>query len=884
MKELLLLLLLAISIAVVSAGSECNVDRECPYVNCKTARCLFDSCVYDDVVCESASLDADACLVSTGCDVATNQCRFERMLCDDGNSCTTDICARDATTGKPYCAYERVAGDCLEDAPHAVLFENKHDRKLSIVKGDEDIYRLCHTTKNMHLPEQSVVVLSFDEYAPGTMDRRGTCDNVDGTVPAVSTSNVDKSSEINVAQPLSGSASACTTGEQSSVVLDGVLTGLLWKTGESVFTDLGGNRVRLQAQLVGEEQGFDFALDAYYSVQKGAAKYFYTPLDRHCYSDIQVNTSTAWTGYRLEKGRLMATSTSLYDGLVINFEESFMQVGYAASGANTQYGMHVVFTWTEEKQPHNPSLRLPLGLYSGSMRATLDAPSSSLPKETPSYCALFDKQGEEALSPTWTLEKHDDDDDDVIYCTDTTLDDLLRCRSHDDKYTSLFSRDNDPSGRSYIRGQLHHAVVHRPEDCQLDPEFTERVWSSTTYDLAFIVDANPEAIAEDRLPTVVEIGKVDGDIDFEVRWLSNTWLCCTEENAGNLQISLETITQGGVTLSAPRVYAADGNTIEFAFVGEERPVSTVHEDGSISQEWTLRTYNAHYELDFSSKKTVGWTVDGAGVSVLATLFVSARHMGSQEHIDDRLSITSALYTDRGFTEKYTPGDGAATDKSQLYGLVCLDEHRHLDLVIQEVELCYSADGDLMSCSQDGAVKALLYSRANASTLQGFALLNDPPSTTHCEGFVFVAKAHAMGMQRLRIRWSSQEVGGDGGLIEMFNDADDHFFRGGSWQDDDSQGFFSRCPAGWRFDRDERRCRGLEHEDHTAWLWFIVVVVFIIGLIYCSCRRCHDGFHPFAPISDLRTEDDASNGNRERINERFGHTTSNQLFRIKPRQQ
>lgn len=817
-------------------------------------RCVNDVCVYKDVKC-AAPIDEDPCVASLGCDAFSDQCRYERVSCDDRNPCTKDVCSRNnEDDGQVTCVHEQT-DECEDTFGHSVFFDNNQDRELRISSNSGDFLTICHTTRILSASRDLVdplVVIGFEEYERGSLHERGTCDNL-VNMPTDEELHY-RVAYITSAQPEMES-SQCSQGHRPGLHLDGIFSELVWQEGDgaSRLVDTEGGRLHMNARVEGEgsSAGFGFTVDAYFD-----RDFTYTPfrhLSSDCYDKMNIDVDGTWIGYKLVRGRLTALSKSLYDGLIIDLTDGRMQMGYGANGVSMNNGVWTSFLWTINHQPHDESLRLSdTSVKSGDFRGDLNL---HLPQDTSNnvYCKMFDDQGESLLSDKlWKMEKLEgvdpSDTSEVKYCANFTVEDLLRCRDNVDKYAPLFTRTNDGNGLVYVRGELHHAVVTRPEDCSHPLSDTgESIWSRTSYDLALTLDAN------NATSNIVKINVNQMDVDFQLSWIENTWLCCTEEDAGNILVEIETRTQGH-QLVDPRVTWYGESGVPLVFVQSDKSKSGCFGevvDNVCVQRWFLRSYDSGNLVDFSGEHVLSWNTVDSGASAYATMHVFAKHVGNQDHLDNgRLSVTSGLYTNRAFTDVYDQSSGKKVDdKSHLFGLVCLDSYRHLDLTIQEVTVCYTniSPGELginsLSCDQEGVEKVLIYSRDDSSiTKQDFELLQDPPSTTHCEGFSFQVKAYSIYPQKLRIKWATQEVGGEGGLIEMYNDDGDDHHIGWHWQNDNSQGFSSRCANGWYYHQGYNECRPLEDRDESAVAWAIFAVVFLIGICVFSWSCCHDRFY------------------------------------------
>jgi hypothetical protein len=807
------LLLFAAAVTAQKDVFQCSIDSECPQRNCLVATCSKDDiCVYEASQCELQ--DGDPCIVSLGCDVTNDQCKYEKLSCNDQNYCTKDICARHEN-GEAYCAYEPLS-DC--ESAHQVTFENKEARRLTVEQIDSNTINICHTTEYIH--ENEVVVLGFDAYRRGELFARGTCDNLIDTTTDDSLN--DRLSYVSLSVP-EKNEKECSLGLLSSISLDGIFSDFTWQESSTrfAFGENGLLHINGQIDSVGDNQGLSFVVDLTFQYINDN---IVTPhLPDQCYATLNVNIDS-WSLYRLSRGRLTAISKSLYDGLVINLIEGRLQEGYGASGVNMNRGFWSAFTWSVFNQPHNQHLSLIEDIRGGDMRGDLQAHFE--PSDTTSYCNLFNQNRQELISPLW---KPSHGEHSLTYCSLFTTNDLLQCRDNDDKYAPMFTRSSN-TDHSIISGTLHHSVVSRPSDCNVPT--TELPRMHTEYDLKLTLDSLNSSITS--------IATTHSDVDFEVKWLGNVWLCCSEENSGNLQVLIETRTQG-FSLTNARVQRTDETGVMLFFVDADTNCLDTSE--VCVQRWALRTYNAKSLVDFSGEKTLYWTVSKVQFTVSTRMTIIAKHVGEQTHLTDgRLSITSGLYTNRAFTTEYNIKSGAILDDTQLFGLVCLNEYRHLDLYLQEVSICYADEStrDIVSCEDKNAKKVLIYSRKEEIiTDHKFELLRDPPSTTHCEGFSFLAKTHVQTQQKLFISWSTQEAGGEGGLIEMFSDDDDDHNHTNHWHDDQGPGYYSHCPSGWFYDPYGRECKIYRDRDESAWLWLIVFLAILFLLIWIPCRTCNE---------------------------------------------
>ncbi len=811
----------------------CNIDAECPVKSCMDAACVKDVCVYKEVICESPG-DDDSCLVSLGCQVESSQCVYQRLDCDDYNFCTEDICARD-DFGAAYCAHTHVK-NCEERVEHAVVFHNSNDWQLRVKEyHDENVNQveLCHTTAYLYEEDRSVVVLGFSTYEQGQLTERGTCDNL---------INGGKENDFNdnlwhiVSSQESSTDSECRMKKDGEdLTLEGVFSPLFWQEATSRFVDLGGGRVHLhgQAHGVNVDDGFAFTVDVY--MDRNPLYQSIIALPAHCYENMNIDVG-AWLGYQLVRGQLVAASKSLYDGLIIELVWGSMQTGYGASSASLHHGFSAEFTWRVVHQPHNMDFQFSEESRVGSMHGDFSVDYKD--SNTLSYCDLFEDRGASLESDKWSSSWMDDHT--ITYCSNFSVDDLLRCRGPHDEYASLFTRQTD-SEYSYIRGQLYHTVVQQPWDCE-HPRDTEKTMSRTIFDVDIRMDPNDASF--------LKMNVVTPQPNFAVSWVGNTWLCCSDEDAGELKIELETRSPEGRELIDARVVFEKGTHMQFI---EDRVGCTIDVEGYCIQRWSLRSYSQGMAETFSDMKILAWTSMESGLHATVYMTVDAMHVGIQDHFygDSRVSVTSGLYTNRAFTDVYDATKHSLLDGAQLFAMVCLNEHRHLDLSIREVSICSSESGnDWSSCYEEGVDRTAVYSiEDDVQSPYNFEILRDPPSTTHCEGFSITVRTRSKGRQRIFVQWATEEVGGHGGLIELFDDDHDdpHHIH-----DDSSQYFLSRCPSGWFYDHDERECRLYEHHDGLSALWVLIgFVVFIIVLCF-SFRWCHtfieQGHDPYYPPS------------------------------------
>ena len=800
------LLFLLLLVAVVSAGSvrdrrerlrnedqltipdeqhledllPCTLAEDCPSRNCKEKRCDTEAgiCVYDDYRCPGASTD-DQCTIVLGCDVDTNICRYDLLMCDDFNDCTEDTCFREADADMPYCVHTEKS-DCTEYNTHAVQFRVENARHLDVdLMENGSGLRLCHTSTITN-PDEAAVLIGFSPYDDCSLASRGTCDNrMSGfnrpEIARIQEDNLDVLSSINF-----------------------VSSTLYWSEQSSISTV---NGYTLNTHV------FGFMKD---TVNEGV--------------QLRVDLLFAQSG-KLINGDIRAAAGSQYDGLIFSLGTASLSMGYGANNVNGEPGFQLDFTAQLASQAHDSGLVIlgSDGVYTGYLRGT----TIIVPAKTVNYCDLLDS--ENVQRPLWSEERNEALST-TSYCTEMSLESLLKCRTSDDRYGALFKTSvRDDEDITVVEGALYHSILQKPTAIvnansaggmisRCNDACAVKQTTSTVYNITML--SNGTHIMHAYIDHV--------DFDLQLKWLGNEWLCCAEEDAGDLRVNFETSIvneNGRRRLTNARVEAASETGVPMFFSEAE----------NAEGRWSLRTHGQGRRIDFTSEHRLLWdVVEGDSVigHVASLINVNARHVGRQDHlVDGRVDADVELFTDRFFTEKFV---GKSLDGEQLYASVCLDTNRHLDLLIDQVFICYS-DYTIKSCSDANVKSVLLYSRSTqdtVSSIHGFEFVRNPPSTSHCEGFTFLTRGYTKANQYLQVFWSTQEYGGNGGVISMYSDDDegDH----DHWSHSDGHEFHSHCPHSWSFDWDAGHCNEWRGGDEAMFWIFLIFFVILVLIFSCGC--------------------------------------------------
>ncbi len=776
----------------------CTLVDDCPRRNCKETHCDMEKamCVYTDYVCPGAT-ESDQCTIVLGCDEETNVCRYDTLECDDLNDCTEDVCLRDKETDEPYCVHTEKS-DCITYNAHAVQFRVENARHLDVsMNARNDGVRFCHAS-TITDPLQSSVLIGFSPYEDCALAARGTCDN---RMTGYSRPEVAKIQEDvhDVLSSLQFVSSTLYWSEQSSISVT---------NGYSLNTHVFG----FMQDSVNE--GFRLRVDILFA-QGGA----------------------------MISGSIMASADTQYDGLVFSVGSASLSMGYGANLLNSESGFRLEFTAHLISQAHDAGLTIISGDASGIYTGVLLGNILVVPAKNVNYCELMD--AENVQRPLWS-EERDEELSVVNYCAEMTLEELLRCRAADDRHGALFRTSvHTDEDVTIVEGALYHSILKRDVG-RCNDACAVRQTTSTVYNITLMTNGTHVMHAY--------INHVD--FDLQVKWLGNEWLCCTEEDAGDLRVNFETSIVSEARprrLVNARVDATTETGVPMLFEQSE------NDEGR----WSIRTYGQGRRIDFLGEHRLLWDVveDESVVGhVVAIVNVNARHVGSQEHlVEGKIDADIALYTDRFFTQPFLE---KSLDGTQVYTSVCLNTNRHLDLLIDQVVICYS-DYAIQSCADANVKTVQLYSRnldGASSSIHGFEFVRNPPSTSHCEGFTFLTRGYTKSNQLLNVVWTTQEYGGDGGVISMYSDDNDD---GDHWSHSDSHEFHAHCPHSWSFDWDAGHCNEWHGNDDALFWAFIVFFIIIVLVFSCGCTNAWS-FHnerviaskppPPPPPSQPRYED------------------------------
>lgn len=819
----------------------CATVDDCPYVKCQTAACVDGLCASERIVCPPA---ADACSYSLGCDATTDVCRYSQLTCDDANPCTVDQCVRNSTE-QSYCVHTPLAG-CDNSAVHAVSFRVENANHLNVqVRGDSSL-EVCQSS-TLVAPDTSIII-GFDPYVPCKLHERGSCDNKlsAAPVPAVVTF-VDTYDE--------GDCNA-DKGTHTMTIED-VTSTLMWSTdSDATFTPTpmkDGQQIHgylFDTLNLGLELRVDIVL------RQSWAQSVVRELDEQCYDSAGIDT-TMWSTYEVATGTLTAAHDTQYMGLLYRVVGGYAQVGHGASGRNREWGMYMRLDLELASQPHDRYLALNMERTSAVMRTNL-VQRSTVPID---YCSLFDEPRQETINgwtPSYNTAMHT-----VTYCRTFSLNELLKCRAANDRYASLFkaiSADIEQDEHVNFAGTVYQTTVQPRTACSLwnDNSCGERIVSTTSYNITIVSNASG----------VRRVDLVHSDFEFNIRWLENRWMCCGDDDAGNLRVLVETTVSGEKRrLINPRVNFADETGHPLVFEDDDAPPCLDDSTDQCVQRWSLRTYGGNGVLDFSGIKPLLWDVferRSIIAHVTAAMTLRARHVGSQVHLDDgRVGARLNFFSDRSLHTAYDADK--ASDGTPLYASICLGNHRHLNIVVNEVAVCYSLKRDLGDGECDK--KMVMYSRADPSSvvnasIHAFEFMSNPPTGSHCAGFSFLARAYTKHRQVIHVDYSVQEATGDGGLIELWHDDDDD-------DDDDwphhhtiSYPYSSYCLHPRTFDWDHYHCHEWHDDDGSVFVF--VLVLFGIALFFIvGCVITAHTDTKYAKRSSISDEDEGSDSDDDR---------------------
>lgn len=794
----------------------CDADNECPYVPCKTSTCVDGKCALEDVICP---LSNDPCVYSMGCDVASDQCRYSQLTCNDNNPCTVDKCTRNASSHS-YCVHTAIP-ECDNSAVHSVTFRVENANHLNVnVRDNGNSIEFCQASTLVGA--DTSIVIGFDPYTPCQLHQRGTCDNKMSAAPTPAMTFIT--------DPYVYDSASCTVdSERHSVTINELDVKMRWSEKDfAAFMPLANkNGVQIHGYLVDNTNpGLLLRIELTLEIDNGRAPI--KELPDQCYDSANIDT-ILWTMYRVSAGTISAAHNSQYMGLVYKIDNGFAQSGHGASGKNQEWGMYMSFTATLASQPFDSSLEIYTTSVTGIMRANLVQKATS----PVNYCGLFDEPRTETINdwvPTYNPATHS-----VTYCRNFTLNELLKCRAHGDKYKALFVTSGTPDmedhGHVNFAGTIYQTTVQPQGECSVweNGMCGERIISTTSYNITVFTNTSG----------VQRVDVTQTDFEFNIEWLENRWTCCGNEDSGNIRVLIETqVSHGGRKLINPRINFAEetGYPLSFEEIASEcDPDISTH----CVQRWTLSSENGGNVIDFSGIKPLIWDVyEGksiiAHVSALMTL--RARHVGSQVHLNDgQVSAELNFYSDRNLQ---TPLEQKRIiDSTPMFASICLDSNRHLGIVVDQVSICYSLseNANEENCDQ----KVVLYSKKDPSevspnaTVHAFEFISNPPSTEHCTGFSLLSKAYSKFKQHVHVEWSVQESTGDGGLIEMWHDDDDSDDWHSITHHSDYYHYHSYCPHSYAFDWDHYHCHEWHNDDGSVVLFVILLVVACI-LIFIGC--------------------------------------------------
>lgn len=828
---------------------ECDTSDDCEEINCMISYCgIHHMCMYMDEVCVVP--EDNMCIGTTGCNDNNGFCQYFERQCNDNNVCTRDYCIRSPSNSSDVqCVFEPIP-NCDSTCTHHVNITIDDIAELNITTySNGSLISVCHTST--YFGENYAVVLGFDPYVLCRMNERGTCDNFPGY-------HYNDITESYCGESTDAGYYPCTfSPEIKGITMPGYSTTLLWSTFPSppvLSEDIDTGSAHLHGYLY-DSSNPDVSLIAdiwfYGRTDIPPPGYPKQEMYEGCYDTI-VNT-TSWHYYTTLSGGISGVVSSPYNGLhfiVSSASGEYTQIGEGANNRNANMGIGAGFNWMIVHQPIDEEYYvdaqqthcadLAMDLYTdGDCHLTNNTGDIQ-------YCDYFD---EYVYTPVngWHAS-HSSIDNTVTYCRNFTLEELISCHNFSDIHGGLFSVINSVSCQNdtincaiTYYGTLYETTVYTPS-CEL--ECNETITSSACYNISISIDASGTS----------EISYYADGSGFDLQWMGNIWLC--GEDKGNLKVKLRTyINQRSgdelVYLCNPRIHheTETGYPIDFDPSLPLPPCTYPH----CTQDWVLRTFDAYGVEDFSGVKTIEWDICTNGEpfdNVIATINLHAKHVGEQTHIEDgAVEAALSLYNERSFSLPYT--GTTMIDCDNLYGLLCLTNHAHLDVIIKEAYICFSAERNLIpydplhpgttGCNTPGSDVRILqiYDFYNdIETIHMFELLFNPPDTAACEGFVFRVKAYTQYAQILRIQWCAQENGGNGGLIGLISEiqhGDGRVTQRHSEHDEEDHSFTVACPHSWYYDWGLYECRHHDHWDNDDW-WInaIVISVIILGLLIAFC--------------------------------------------------
>lgn len=828
---------------------------------CDVGTCHYGECRYEPKQCD----DGDACTINDRCEPSTGACASEPVACDDQNECTIDTCTEQNHAAA--CVHESIDG-CdspaePEDCPHEVEIEVNDCSVFEVIAHEHHVYEFCHTST--YLGNRSAVVLDFAPYQSCSLNERGTCSNRYAE---------HERPDVLCAADAANEGGQCQQGRSHALEMPGFSDKLVWKTDaahQATFAlDEQAGTAHLQGVLVDAQQpSLVLRVDVWFTeladedeVPSGSPK---LELDSQCYVAGGGAVQPAeWRYFSSVNGVITAPPGSAYAGLHITLVRNGppMQVGSGANGKNPRFGASSWFDWHVSEQPDDAQLHVAEPSHHGDINIDLHHDCH----EQLDYCALF---GEPQATPAnqWAVELSGDGASaaqNITYCRNFTLEDLLNCRSFDEANTRLFDSVQDPSTHLITYSGRLHATTLRPAHCEYHQwsQCGEEVVFDTHYALEVSIDAQG----------TVSVEYLASDIDFHARWVRNVWL-----HDGDLKVVLETRVRH-IETSEQHPYSA--RLVDGALDASQETGYPLHlvastvacrnEDGYCYQEWCLVSEDAvqNHITEFSGLKPLEYTLEVNGeerVRVKVNIDLKARHVGSQAHLSGAIDASLQLYTDRYLQEPYASASGRSFgDCEPVYGVLRLLYQQHLAVRAKQVYVCYALDTDLPAydrehphstgCAAPGAIRRLLYSEdeqdqhyIDAATDQ-FQFISAPPNGAHQLGFQLQAHAFTNYRQLVQVHWYAEENGGSGALIEGITDYD----LGDSSNDDYAESDYEhahyvvRCPNGWLYDYTYNHCAS---SSDTRSVWFVLIAcIFIVFIVvvaaylfgWCTCLS--SGWH------------------------------------------
>ena len=849
----------------------CNVPEECQEDEhcfdeqrlCEVAQCVSGVCQFAAKDCS----DHDACTVNERCDEQTGACIYDWFSCDDQNRCTRDTC--EDVHYEAVCLHEQLeqcSNEDEEDCPHEVEIIVNDCSLLEVEVYDGGVYELCQTSS--YLGNRSAVVLDFSAYEECALNERGTCSNRHAVHEHPSTTCVQAaladpqdpqcSLSSNHAFWMPGLSARMVFAQSPRATFEhddqtgvGHLQGLLYSVADPTI------RLRVNMWMSGLSQ------------QPPAPNSPKRELPSACYDQVNLQD---WYYYTELAGTLQAEVGSAYAGMHITVQGygPAVQVGLGASNKNLKLGLSGWFTWVVSNPPTDSQLPTPVqSNQHGDVNIELEPDC----EEDLDYCELFGDGAAQAEANQWieTLGTVSvDGAQNITYCRNFTLEQLLSCRQFDQPSTRLFSYERDSSTDVITYTGFLHSTTVLDEHCSYHGNSVcgEEVVFDTHYELSITLDAQGTR----------SISFLASDIEFQARWLRNVWT-----HSGDIRVVIETRIrhQDATALQPYTTILVQGQLLSDHETGYplhmvQSEVPCRQEGDYCYQEWELESEDARQNQidDFSGVKPLQFIVQVNGeqrVPVRVRINLHAKHVGSQVHLDSQIDAALQLYTDRYLHYPYECEYGRSfVDCDTVYAVLTLLYHEHLQVRIRDVYLCFPEAGSThellpydaqhpqtTGCSTPGAVRLLVYSEdpsevVDRPEVHKFLLIADPPTGIYRQGFQLEAHAFTAHKQLLQVHWYAEEEDGQGGLIEGIADYSIEGRRPGYGSDDDDDLFHYYgqhhanmavdCEHSWEvYSWNAGRCVAAAHPYNVGFylvvlftLFIFAIVVFVMRDACCCC--------------------------------------------------